>query len=169
MKTQEFLDILKANPDKSLLFEYSPGQLVGANYHITEVKHLSIDAVDCGANTDSWNETVIQLWESPTEIGKTDFMSVYKAMGILKKVGQMKPYDLDSEVKIEYGNKLFHTAHLFVDDVEIHGNNLLIKLAITKTDCKAKSSCGIPEKVEATTEKIVEAVDGCCTPGGGCC
>jgi len=163
MKTQEFLALLKANQNKSLLFEYTPGQLVGANYHITEVKHLKIDAVDCGANTDTWNETLIQLWESPSEIGKTEYMSANKALGILGKVGTMKPYDLNSEVKIEYGNALFHTAHLFIDDHEIRGNNLLLKLVVTKTDCKAKDTCGVPETVEAIAE------EACCTPGGGCC
>ena len=164
MKTQEFISLLKANQDKSLLFEYTPGQLVGANYHITEVKHLHIEAVDCGANTDSWNETVIQLWESPSEIGKTQYMSAYKATGILNKVGGMKPYDLNSEVKIEYGNPLFHTAHLFIDDFEIHGSNLLIKLAVTKTDCKAKETCGIPETAAMEPEN-----DSCCSPETGCC
>lgn len=163
MKTREFLELLKANPEKSVLFEYSPEQLVGANYHITEVKHIRIDAVDCGANTDAWNETIIQLWESPSELGKTEFMSAFKAYGILNKVAKMKPYDLESEVKIEYGNELFHTAQLYVNDFEIHGTKLLIKLAITQTDCKAKSTCGIPETVEVATEA------SCCTPGSGCC
>lgn len=163
MKTKEFLDLLKTNSDKSLLFEYSPGQLVGANYHITEVKHLKIDAVDCGANTDTWNETIIQLWESPSEIGKTEFMSAYKASAILNKVGRMKPYDMESEVKIEYGNQLFHTANLYVDDHQLHGSNLLIKLALTKTDCKAKETCGVPET------SVAEAVQNSCAPGSGCC
>ena len=65
MKTQEFLDLLKSHQDKSLLFEYTAGQMVGANYHITEVKHTTIESVDCGGRMDAWNETVIQLWESP--------------------------------------------------------------------------------------------------------
>ncbi len=163
MKTQEFFDILKSHSNKSLLFEYTPGQLVGANYHITEVKHLKVDSVDCGAGVDAWNETIIQLWESPSEIGKTEYMSVFKAAAILNKVGTMKPYDLEAEVKFEYSNSLFHTAQLFVNDFEIHGNNLLIKLAIEKTDCKAKETCGIPE----TADTIEET--GSCAPGSGCC
>ena len=76
MKTQELFNILEQNQDKSLLFEYAPKQLVGANYHITEVKHLTIDSVDCGAQTDAWKETIIQLWESPLERGKTEYMTV---------------------------------------------------------------------------------------------
>lgn len=162
MKTKEFLAILESNPNKSLLFEYTPGQLVGANYHITEVKHLKVDSVDCGARTDSWNETIVQLWESPSEIGKTEYMSAYKALGILNKVGKMKPYDLSSEVKIEYSNPLFHTAQLFINDFEIYGANLVAKLAVEQTDCKAKDQCGVPEAATATAAES-------CAPGSGCC
>lgn len=161
MNTQQFLDLLASNQDKSLLFEYSPGKLVGANYHITEVKHLTVDSVDCGAGTDAWKETIIQLWESPTELEKTEFMSTYKALSILKKVGQLKPYTLDAEVKFEYSNSTFNTAQLFVNDFEIIDKKLVIKLAIEKTDCKAKELCGISETVEENQEA--------CAPGSGCC
>jgi len=162
MKTQEFLKILKSNKNSSLLFEYTPGQLVGANYHITEVKHISIDSVDCGGQTDAWNETIIQLWESPSELGKTEYMTSQKALDILNRVGEMNAYDLNSEVKVEYSNSLFHTAQLFVSDFELSNGKLLFKLAIEKTDCKAKEACGVTE----TKELVKEAA---CTPGGGCC
>ncbi|RMA66203.1 DUF6428 family protein [Ulvibacter antarcticus] len=163
MKTQELLQLLEANKDKALLFEYAPNQFVGANYHITEVKHISIDSVDCGAGVDAWKETIIQLWESPSEINNTEYMGTYKAIGILKKVGTMKAYDLTSEVKFEYGNAIFHTAQLFVNDFEIQESRLVIKLAVEKTDCKAKESCGLPESSELVTEA------SCCSPESGCC
>ena len=164
MKTQEFFRVLEQNQDKHLLFEYAQDKLIGANYHITEVKHLTIDSVDCGSQTDAWKETIIQLWESPSELGKTEYMSVYKALAILKKVGEMKPYVLDAEVKFEYSNSVFHTAQLFVNDFEIHKNNLIIKLAIEKTNCKAKEICGISEVVES-----VSSNEPCCLPDGNCC
>jgi len=160
MKTQEFLNTLKDHQDKSLLFEYAPNLLVGANYHITEVKHVTIDSVDCGAGVDAWKETVIQLWEDPNELGKTTFMSAYKAMGILSKVGTMRSYTTDAEVRIEYSNANFHTAQLFVNDYEIRNNNIIFKLASQATDCKAKEACGIQVEVEAS---------GSCAPGSGCC
>jgi hypothetical protein len=164
MKTQEFFKLLEQNQDKSLLFEYAPNKLVGANYHITEVKHLMIDSVDCGLQTDAWKETIIQLWESPLELGKTEFMSVYKVLAILKKVGKMKSYVLDAEVKFEYSNATFHTAQLFVNDFAIFKNNLILKLAIEKTDCKAKDICGVSEVLEAVTSN-----EPCCSPDGNCC
>jgi len=161
MKTKEFLNTLQDNPNKSLLFEYAPNQLVAANYHITEVKHITIESVDCGAQTDSWKETIIQLWESPSELGKTEFMSVYKALGILNKVGKMKTYVADAEVKIEYGNATFHATQLFVDAFEVRGANLIVKLSITKTDCKAKELCGLSEELTKDQSS--------CSPNSGCC
>ena len=164
MKTHELFTLLETHKEKSLLFEYAPNLLVGANYHITEVKHIIIDSVDCGAQTDAWKETIIQLWESPEELGKTEYMSVYKALGILKKVGQIKAYVLDAEVKFEYSNATFHTAQLFVNDFEIRQTNLILKLAVEKTDCKAKDTCGVTAK----NDMVVES-EPCCAPNGSCC
>ncbi len=173
MKTQELFEILEQNKDKSLLFEYAPNKLVGANYHITEVKHISIDSVDCGSQTDAWKETIIQLWESPSEIDKTEYMSVYKAIAILKKVGTIKSYNFDSEVKFEYSNASFNTAQLFVNDFEILDNDIIVKLAIEKTDCKAKSTCGVSTELNGTVTEEKELVlandEPCCSPDGNCC
>lgn len=163
MRTQEFLEVLKEHQGKSLLFEYAPNLLVGANYHITEVKHVTIDSVDCGAGVDAWKETIIQLWEDPNELGKTEFMSAYKAMAILAKVGRMKPYVMDAEVRIEYSNANFHAAQLYVNDYEIRNGNIIVKLASQPTDCKAKEACGIAAPVGAESEA------GGCAPGSGCC
>lgn len=165
MKTSEFLSILQQHQDKSLLFEYTKDKFVGANYHITEVKNITVDSVDCGAGTDFWKETVVQLWESPTEIGKRDFMSVYKALSILNKVDRIKPMQKDAEIKFEYSNDDFHTAQLFVDDYALDEKKLIIKLSIEKTDCKAKETCGVEPASAAST---VETEAGC-SPGSGCC
>jgi len=163
MKTSEFLSLLKQHQDKSLLFEYSNEQYVGANYHITEVKNITVDSVDCGAGTDFWKETIVQLWESPKEKDKREFMSVYKALGILKRVDGIKPMEQTAEIKFEYSNETFHTAQLFVNDYVLDNRSLIIKLSVEKTDCKAKETCGV-----ITTEETEEK-EACCTPGSGCC
>ncbi|WP_394747591.1 DUF6428 family protein [Spongiimicrobium salis] len=161
MKTIEFLDLLKEQSDKSLLFEYQEGKFVGANYHITEIKNITIDSVDCGAGTDYWKETIIQLWESPEEKEKQEFMSTYKALGILNKVDRVKTMVKEAEVKFEYSNSHFHTAQLFVNDYVLHNDQLILKLGVQKTDCKAKEACGI------TMVSTAEA--NACAPGSGCC
>ncbi len=162
MKTSEFLELLNAHKNKELLFEYTPGHFVGANYHITEIKNITVDAIDCGANGDFWKETIVQLWESPKEKDKTAFMSAFKALGILNKVDQIKPMVRDAEIKFEYSNDTFHTAQLFVNDVVWNDTQFVIKLAVEKTDCKAKATCGVPEEVETVTSSA-------CAPGSGCC
>lgn len=169
MNTQELFSTLESNLDKNLLFEYSINKFVGANYHITEVKHIIVDSVDCGAQTDSWNETVIQLWESPLETHKTEYMLVAKALEILKLVGTKKSYDMKALVKFEYSNASFHTAQLFVNDFSIKNGNLIFQLGIEKTDCKAKELCGVPEDSVQSLEKSKVTVDACCSPESGCC
>ncbi|MBT8305984.1 MAG: hypothetical protein KJN85_03525 [Maribacter sp.] len=162
MRTKEFLSLLQDNPDKSLLFEYKDGHFVDANYHITEVKNITIDAVDCGANTDFWKETIVQLWESPMEKDKREYMTTNKALDILKKVDRMKPMEREVEIKFEYSNPTFHTSQLFVNAYRIESNKLVMQLGVEQTDCKAKDTCGVP--VEEVGKKEV-----CCSPGGGCC
>jgi len=162
MKTSELFSILNQHREKALLFQYAPNSLVGTNYHITEIKHQHIDSVDCGAGTSSWDETIIQLWESPSELGKIAYLTVYKALSILKKVGTIRSFKDDAEVKFEYGNQYFHTAQLYVSGYEVKNEQFLFKLDINPTDCKAKGICGIPETEELVTENS-------CAPGSGCC
>jgi len=168
MNTQTFLNLLNDNKDKDLIFEYAKNKQVGANYHITEVKHITIDSVDCGARTDTWNETIIQLWESPKELDKRDFMKVYKALAILNKVGGMRPYDLTAEIKIEYSNATFHTTQQFIDSIDVNDSNMIVKLSLDKTSCKASDICGVKE-----TPKLEVTESGCCEPSDGsssnCC
>ncbi|MDC7994794.1 DUF6428 family protein [Altibacter sp. HG106] len=162
MKTNDFMTLLAEHPNHALRFQYQPGHWVGANYHLTEVKHLQIDSVDCGAGTDSWNETVLQLWESPSEEEKTEFMSTAKFYSILARVHQMRPIDGSSEVKIEYGNDQFHTAQLFIHSVETGTQHMDVILGVQPVACKAEEACGIPASAAPATENA-------CAPGSGCC
>lgn len=162
MKTKEFIELLRQHPGKSLLFEYRHGETVAPNYHITEIKNISVDAVDCGGHTDFWRETVVQLWESPVEKETSSYMSAYKAMSIINRVNRIRPLQQDSVIKFEYGNARFHTAQLPVMGVAIGSEQLKIKLMPDITDCKAKSECGIPEEAVNTSATN-------CAPGSGCC
>src|SRR6056297_185997 len=151
MKTIEFLYLLKQHPNKELLFQYAPGKMVASNYHITEIKNITIDAVDCGACTDFWKETIIQLWESPKEVGKRDFINTNKALEILNRVDSIKPMEKGVEVKFEYSNDQFHTAQLYVHNYRADEGQLIVDLGVTPTDCKAKDTCGVPVTIESVS------------------
>ena len=161
MKTDEFLALLGAHPEKNLVFEYAEGRRVAPYYHITEVKNVTLDTVDCGGGTDYWKETVVQLWENPLEKLTLKNLTASKALDILNKVNGIKPMDGSSEIKFEYGNSSFHAAQLPVSGHQVQDNNLVIKLKSEKTDCKAKDACGI--------EQVTDALEACCAPGSGCC
>lgn len=164
MKTKEFLELLNSHPEKRLRFEYRPGLFVNRKYHITEVKNIQVQSVDCGAKTDAWNETIIQLWESPVENEERNYMSIYKALGILNKVDKMRPMDREAVVKFEYSNDSFHTAQLDVSNFAVEEGKLTFVLHTLPTDCKAKEDCGVPAQ-----EELVHAKEPCCDPKSGCC
>jgi hypothetical protein len=161
MKTREFLELLNEHPKRSLEFEYRPGSRLMPGYHITEVKNLHIDATDCGGRTDSWQETVIQLWENPAGETVPRSITARKALAILDRVNQSQALLPDSPLKFEYGNANFHTAQLHVARVYPDGDSLVIALSPEKTQCKASDLCGIP-----TPKPDVSA---CCQPGDACC
>ncbi len=163
MKTEIFLNTLKNNLDKELLFEYSPDTFVNANYHITEIKNTTIDSVDCGGKTNFWKETIVQLWENPLEVGKRTFMTVSKAIEIFDRVDSIKPLLLDTEIKIEYGNSSFHTANLVIQAIIENDKSIIVKLHSDSTQCKANDFC-------CETEKEIKENETCCTPSeSNCC
>jgi hypothetical protein len=146
MKLKEFINVLEQNQKKELIFAYGLDKYAGANYHLTEVKNVLFDTVDCGGRSDQWKETHLQLWESPKEIGKTDFMKVDKILSILKRVNGIKPLDINTTIKIEYGNADFHTSIMDISEVISQQDRIVVKLYTEATLCKANESCGIPQE-----------------------
>ena len=69
MRTQDFISRLRKAPAKALVFTNSDGATIHGGYHLTELKAASFDTVDCGAQKNQWNETIVQLWV-PEERGE---------------------------------------------------------------------------------------------------
>ncbi len=161
MNLEALISTLINNPNKALLFEYAPNQFAGTNYHLTEIKSAAITSVDCGGVSHDWNETIFQLWENPKEIGKTTYMTTSKIFDIISKVNSIKPLLMDTEVKVEYGNSIFHTANLSIQNITINENRIIIQLHTEKTLCKAPELCGVPEPSSSENQS--------CAPGSGCC
>lgn len=163
MKVQEFLSVLNQNKNKELLFEYEEGHFAGTNYHLTEVKNISFETVDCGGSSNAWKETHVQLWESPDEIGKQGYLTTDKALSILERVDGIRPLWLDTEVKIEFGNARFHTAVMAVEKFNSAEERLTIKLFTEEPQCKAQEVCG------ALVEELASTEEDACSSGSGCC
>lgn len=146
MKVNDFITILEEQKGKELIFAYAENKMVGANYHLTEVKNVQYDTTDCGGKRNYWEETHFQLWENPTEIDKKRFMSTDKILGILNRVDSINPLLKSTSIKVEYGNEEFNTAVMPIEQIKVLEDAVIVELFEEKARCKAMDSCGIPEK-----------------------
>lgn len=157
MKTSKFFELLEQNQDKELLFEYKQNEFVPKAYHITEVKNLHFDSVDCGGNQHAESQTIVQLWVSPLE-RKSKYMESGKALKIMEKVDNIKPIKLDTEVYFEYGNKELPTSNYAVRKVAVKKDQIILKLFVPATSCKP-----------VELKNLVSVISGCCGGLSKCC
>ncbi|WP_194776680.1 DUF6428 family protein [Pararhodonellum marinum] len=179
MKTSAFTQILQDNSEKALFFEYQTGQFVRTDYHITEIKNVSYDTVDCGGIRNQWTEVHVQLWEN--EIPEPDHqVDSKKALKIFEVVNKVRATYPDTEIKFEYGNSSFPTAVLPIHDIKDTGNALIVQLTPDQTTCKAKdrattpeekaaACCGPASKAKVRVSLANLATANACEPGSGCC
>lgn len=160
MKVREFIEVLDQHQGKELLFSYAKDKLVGANYHLTEVKNVQFDTTDCGGKTNFWEETHFQLWESPSELGKRSYMTTDKITSIIKRVDDIKPLKKETELKLEYGNESFSTSVMPVRNIEWDETRVFVSLYAEATRCKANDECNV--------EPVQEQKEACCTTSNCC-
>jgi uncharacterized protein DUF6428 len=157
MKTREFLDLLNENQEKELVFEYAKGQFVPKAYHITEVKNLHFDSVDCGGNEHTESQTIVQLWTSPIEV-KNRYMESGKALKIMEKVDSMKPINRDTDIFFEYGNREQPTSNYSIKKAELDESKIVLKMYVQPTACKP-----------AEFKNLKNLATACCGGTSKCC
>lgn len=135
MKTSEFLNILNENPSLGLAFEIESGQFIKPTFHITEVKNVSIESVDCGGNPDSYQQTVVQLMVNPLEKMRQPW-TAKKALDIFDKVSAIKPMNDDAEIFFEYGDLDIRTSNFSVEDISFADDMIRLELFAKPTVCK---------------------------------
>lgn len=135
MKTIELITILKENPELGVEFEVESGNFVKPTFHITEVKNVQIESVDCGGNPDSYKQTIVQLMVNPLEKLRKPW-TAKKVLDIFDKVGKVKPMDEDAEVFFEYGDLNMRTSHFSIEDIVFLNGNIRIELFAKPTVCK---------------------------------
>ena len=136
MKTKEFIDVLRASPDKKLIFANINGDGVRPGYHLTEIKAVAYDTVDCGGQKNHWNESILQLWVP--EEAEEDYMEAGKFVRIYDKVRGLIPVDDDADVRIEYGDENFFPAAYRIGRVNQRQDTLCFVLEPPATTCKAR-------------------------------
>ena len=92
----ELLAVLDGAADLPLVFSYD-GQDVKPGYHVTEVKAGRFEALDCGANPESWTEIFIQLWDVNEDRAHMPAGKFVKIIGMV-----IAHVDLDSTAKLTF-------------------------------------------------------------------
>jgi hypothetical protein len=153
--TQDFLEQLAAHPHATLEFALNGQTLVPRGYHVTEVKAVLVEAMDCGGQADTWRETVVQLADGSREDAARGFMSVEKFLSIYGKVAAAVPVRGTAELRFEYGNAARGAMQFFVGDIARSGDHVAVTLLEPGVTCKAN------DRSAATN------TDGCgCGPSG---
>ena len=157
MKTNEFISILRAAPRNQLIFADLDGRAVHSGYHLTELKAAQFETVDCGGQTNRWQETIVQLWV-PSQAGN-EYMTAAKFLKIFDKVRGLIPVDLDAEIRVEYGDDNFFPSTYHVRSVTHDQTTTRVLLRPPDTTCKARDR-RVP---------TLPTTDSCCAPSMEVC
>lgn len=127
---------LEAHSALPLVFTYG-GKAIAAGYHMTEVKAAKLSSLDCGANPESWSETIIQLWdvESP---GATH-MKVAKFLGILSQVERRVALDPEALLIVEAGDSVSPMQVFTVGNIAAMSDHVEVTLAPRPATCKPRN------------------------------
>jgi len=137
MTTNEFISALRAAPGNELMFINLDGHAVHSGYHLTELKAASFETVDCGGQTNRWQETIVQLWV-PEEEENGERMTAAKFLSIYDKVARLISLDVTAEIRFEYGDENFPPSDYHVEKISEKEAELLVQLRLPQTTCKAR-------------------------------
>ncbi|GHG26587.1 hypothetical protein CBQ26_01570 [Deinococcus indicus] len=156
---------LRAQPQRPLEFWLNGEVLVPAGYHVTEVKAVTIEAMDCGGRANLWRETVIQLMNGTAAEAQAGFMTNRKFLAIYDRVVRHIPVRDGAELRFEYGNDRAPALQYHVSHLESRPERLIMHLRTPGVQCKAGELCGLPAPDSTDAPDITDA----CEPGSGCC
>jgi hypothetical protein len=152
------LGSLASHKERPLIFTYD-GQRVKPGYHVTEVKAGHFDALDCGANPESWTEVFVQLWDVD---GDGPHMNAGKFSGIISKVSERVDLDQAAKLSFEVSDGIRPMQIHHAGKVEIVGQEIHVALKARPASCK-------PLDRALETERKAQT---CCAPsasGVKCC
>lgn len=142
MDTDVFLNKITSNSEKSLIFEFS-GEKINKGYHVTEFKAINVNSMDCGSNTNAWNETVLHITAPKQAAPDSEYMSAQKFLELYNKVASKIVNDDNAIVRIEYAAKDGIAINYLVDDIEINEKSIIVKSLAPGTTCKASDLTGV--------------------------
>lgn len=136
ISTRALLAELAQHASKRLIFSYE-GRDVLPGYHVTEVKDGQFSGLDCGANPEAWRETFIQLWDVPSEDGRTH-MPAEKFSAIMNKVQEHVPFDSDAKLTFEVSDGVGAIQLFRADGLSVGDEQIRVSLSRRPASCKPR-------------------------------
>ncbi len=143
---ERFLGFLAAYREKHLVF-FQNGKALKPGYHVTEVKAGHFNALDCGANPESWAEMFVQLLDAGEE---GEPMPAGKFSAIIRKVSEHVKLDQAAKLTFEVSDgvqpiQIYHAAA-----PQISGNTIHVSLLPRPASCKPRDRWLATQQVTAT-------------------
>lgn len=150
-----FLDMEARNP---LVFHYA-GRAIRPGYHVTEVKAGRFDALDCGANPESWSEIFVQLWDVDED--DRTHMPAAKFAAIIRKVSDHVALEPTAKLTFEVSDGIAPMQLFCASSPRLIGNEVHIHLSARAASCKPRDRWLVKQT----------AATACCGPVGAqpCC
>lgn len=151
---------LDEHRNKALVFTYE-GRDVQPGYHVTEVKTGAFQALDCGANYESWHETFIQLWDIPPKEHQ-GFMPVSTFLAIIGKVVAKVPLDTNAKVTFEVSDGRRAMALYRASGIETEDDVVRVELTPSPASCKPRDRWVEGQQVSQSCSAPKQEKKPCC-------
>ena len=164
MLVNEFLEKVgtyktDADGKLSLLFELASGRRVQGGYHITEIKNVVHETIDCGNSLHRWKEVVLQVWVPEQVNASATYMTTTQFMKIWDAVDSRLSLYKDAEIKVEYGDGECLTSIYHLDAIVPAEDGLIVQMVAPRTLCKPREAL-----IELNQASQNAAVGFCCAP-----
>ena len=159
--------VLATNQNSSLAFRFE-GQTIHPGYHVTEIQHASVNALDCGSGNEQWQEITVQLMDG-SALFKGEHMSCGKFIGIISKAIESLSYDENTLTFIEFAPNNGGLRKFVIDSIEPSEEQVIVNLSSPTAVCKpyqramAKKSATAEKSVCCDATKPKESAATCCS------
>ncbi len=137
MKTSQLFQTLASNQSLELHFNIQGHGNIAPGFHLTEVKNVSIQSVDCGGKSHEEKEVILQLMDGNPE-KPAEILTAAKATSILKKVQEKLNLFSEEQVFVEYGNLELNFAKYAVSKIEQTETSWQVSLSPLHSQCKPR-------------------------------
>jgi hypothetical protein len=138
MKLFELKEFLAKHAEQNLRLLLPDGRPIQADFHVTEIGHVSKRFIDCGGVTHSHEACVLQVWVARNDADHR--LKAQKLASILDVAKSVVSKD-ELDVEVEYEDAAI--SQYVVASFEREPAGLVFKLAAKHTDCLAREACGL--------------------------